>query len=209
MAKNDIKNLLFDLGGVIMDIERQLCVDAFKRIGVIDSEDMIGLYAQNGSFMALEDGSISAHQFREDIRSHINHPVSDEAIDDALDQFLIGIPNHRLASLRALRDKHKIFMLSNTNPIMFESKIRRCFNGEGKEMEDYFDGIVTSYKALCAKPDEAIFRYAIKHLGIKPEETLFFDDSQKNLDAAALLGFKTALVAPGTEFTDAYNDFMK
>lgn len=209
MDKNDIKNLLFDLGGVIMDIKRQLCVDAFKRIGVTDAEDMIGLYAQNGSFMALEDGSISAAQFRDDIRSHIDHPVSDEAIDDALDQFLIGIPEHRLVALRQLAKDHHIFMLSNTNPIMFEGKIRRCFNIEGKEMEDYFEGIVTSYTALCAKPDPAIFRYAIKHLGIIPQETLFFDDSQANLDAAALLGFKTALVEPGKEFIDAYNDYLK
>lgn len=199
-----IKNLLFDLGGVIMDIKRENCVDALTRLGMDDADSMLGVYAQSGEFALLEDGKLSADEFRNAIRPRFSRPVSDTDIDEALFKFLLGIPRHRLEALRSLRAKYGIYMLSNTNPIMFENKIREYFAIEGKEMEDYFDGIVTSYKAQASKPNPEIFRYAARTLGIKPEETLFFDDSQKNIDAAVALGFNGYLVEPGTEFTDYF-----
>ena len=75
-------------------------------------------------------------------------------------------------------------------------------------MKDYFDGMILSYEAKSIKPDAGIFEYTIKTLGINPEETIFFDDSQKNLDAAAKFGFGTALVAPGSEFNDIIKDLL-
>ena len=199
-----IKNLLFDLGGVIMDINRDRCVKALSSLGMKGAEEMLGLYVQSGEFMQLEDGKLSPEEFRNAIRSRIytGHAVSDEEIDSALNQFLLGIPVHRLESLRELRKKYRIYLLSNTNPIMFYSKIAESFRAEGFEMRDYFDGQVASFIAKCSKPGREIFQYAIKNLNIAPSETLFLDDSQKNLDTAQALGFDTALVAPGTEFAD-------
>ena len=89
---------------------------------------------------------------------------------------------------------------------MWAATIRDEFRKDGREREDYFDGIVTSFEAKSLKPEKAIFDCVVSQLGVKPEETLFFDDSQANLDAAAALGFKTQLVAPGTEFYDAITD---
>ncbi|MDE5927859.1 MAG: HAD-IA family hydrolase, partial [Duncaniella sp.] len=86
--------------------------------------------------------------------------------------------------------------------------IAEQFRQEGREMTDYFDGIVTSYEAKCYKPDRAIFDYTCAHCGIEPEETLFFDDSQANVDAARRLGFNAAHVAPGKEFTDILCDVL-
>ena len=201
---NIIKNLLFDLGGVIIDINRDRCVKALTALGMEGAEEMLGLYVQSGEFMQLEDGKLSPEQFRDAIRNRIktNRTISDEEIDSALNQFLLGIPAHRLKSLRELRQKYRIYLLSNTNPIMFYSKIAESFRAEGFEMCDYFDGQVASFIAKCSKPGREIFEYAIKNLEIAPCETLFLDDSQKNLDTAQILGFKTALVAPGTEFAD-------
>ena len=85
---------------------------------------------------------------------------------------------------------------------MFYSEIARQFAKEGKTIDDYFDGQVVSFLARSNKPERKIFEYAITHLGISPSETLFLDDSQSNLDAAAQLGFATALVPPGTEFEE-------
>lgn len=204
---NGIKNLLFDLGGVIMDIERERCVKSLVALGMSETtaENMLGLYVQSGPFLKLEEGLLSEEAFYDAMRN--NFPdggvnISNEHLKSALNDFLIGIPAHRLEALRRLRKDYKIYLLSNTNPIMYNSKIAECFRIEGHEMSDYFDGQVVSFKAKCAKPDRKIFEYTVEHLGIRPEETLFFDDSQKNLDAAAQLGFKTALVAPGTEFME-------
>lgn len=207
MAENKkIRNLLFDLGGVIMDIERERCVEALTRLGMQSANEMLGLYVQSGPFLKLEEGEMSPEEFCNEVRRRIpggGAGVTDAQVHNALNAFLIGIPEHRLVELRMLRKDFGIYLLSNTNPIMYHSKIAECFRAEGREMADYFDGRVTSFESHLAKPDRAIFEYAIQHLGIKPEETLFLDDSQKNLDAAAEVGFATALVPPGSEFIDA------
>ncbi len=195
-----IKNLLFDLGGVIMDIEKDRCVASFQRLGLPDAASYFGEYSQKGPFMLLEEGVMAPDEFHRVLREAIGGGVTDEQIDKAFCDFLIGIPAARLASLRRLREKYNIYLLSNTNPIMWDSKIKDEFTKEGRVREDYFDGMVTSFEAKSMKPDEKIFRYAVEKLGIKPEETVFLDDSQRNLDAAARLGFKTVLVNPGDEF---------
>ena len=207
---NTIKNLLFDLGGVIMDIKRECCVDALTKLGVENADEMLGLYVQSGDFLRLENGSISAEEFRNSLLSQIKggREVSDREIDEALNAFLQGIPLRRLVALRELHKRYKIYLLSNTNPIMYYSEIARQFMQEGKTIDDYFDGQVVSFLAGSNKPDRKIFEYAIDHLGITPEETLFIDDSQHNLDAASALGFATALVPPGREFEDILSHML-
>lgn len=197
-----IKNLLFDLGGVIMNIRRENAVAALEKIGMCNANDFLGEYSQKGPFLQLEEGSISPEEFRLVIRKFICSEVSDADIDTAFCKFLIGIPRHRLEELRELRKQYKIYMLSNTNPIMWNSRIAEEFRQEGLEMNDYFDGIVTSFEAKSIKPDRKIFETAITKYNITPEETIFLDDSQKNLDTASKLGFGTILVAPGSEFFD-------
>ncbi len=205
-ANEGIRNLLFDLGGVIMDLRREDCVEALTRLGMKGANELLGLYSQKGAFMLLEEGKISPAEFRNEMRTMIEGNVSDQQLDDAFNQFLTGIPRHRLDALLELKKTYKIYMLSNTNPIMFDSRIREEFRKGGLEMEDYFDGICVSYKEGCAKPDPQIFHNLTKEFNIKPEETLFFDDSQLNTDAAARLGFRTWTVKPGTEFMDAFKE---
>ena len=204
-----IKNLLFDLGGVIMDLDRSRCVEAFRELGMKNPDEFLGVYGQKGDFLALERGDIDADEFHRRIRPLFSRPVTDEEIDRAFDRFLIGIPLHRLQALRALRaEGYKVYLLSNTNPIMMDGFIADQFRQEGLEMADYFDGEVCSYKAHCYKPEPEIFEYTCRKFGIKPSETLFFDDSQANVDAARALGFEAETVAPGTEFTDILSTFQ-
>ncbi|MCM1076946.1 MAG: HAD family phosphatase [Bacteroides sp.] len=205
-----IKNLLFDLGGVIMDLDRDRCVRAFEKLGMKDADSFLGVYGQKGAFLALESGRIDAAGFHESVRPMIDREnVTDREIDDAFNEFLVGIPVHRLESLRELHKDYKVYLLSNTNPIMMESKIAEEFRKEGLEMDDYFDGVFTSYEAKCCKPGKAIFDYAAKMGGFEPSETLFFDDSQSNVDAARSFGFNAVLVKPGDEFVDLLSEFCR
>ena len=197
-----VKNLLFDLGGVIMNIRRQNAVDALIKIGMADADSFLGDYAQQGPFLKLEEGAISESEFRNEIRVLIPVDVTDEQIDDAFCHFLLGIPKYRLDALETLHKSYKIYMLSNTNSIMWNSVISDEFKKAGHDINYYFDGVVTSFEAKCVKPDAKIFNSVVENFNIKPEETIFFDDSQANIDAAAALGFKTAYVMPGTEFMD-------
>lgn len=199
-----VRNLLFDLGGVIMNLRRENCVEALEQLGLKEADEMLGLYCQTGPFMQLEEGKITPAEFRTEIRRRIGCEVSDAEMDDAFNRFLLGIPVERLRALESLRKQYKIYMLSNTNAIMFDSKIKTDFQIDGKNREDYFDGMCLSYEEGCAKPDPQIFHNVLDKFGIKAEETLFFDDSQANLEAAARLGFRTWLVEPGTEFMEAF-----
>jgi putative hydrolase of the HAD superfamily len=165
--------------------------------------DFLGDYGQSGPFAELEDGSINSEQFRAEVRKHIDREVSDAQIDYALNRFLVGIPLHRLQELRNLRKRgYKVFLLSNTNPIMWDNDIDRWFRQEGLSINDYFDGMVTSFEAKCYKPGERIFKHTVEKFNIIPAETLFLDDSAANTAAAAKLGFQTLTVTPGTEFYD-------
>jgi putative hydrolase of the HAD superfamily len=195
--------LLFDLGGVIVDIRRQNCIEAFQRLGFQDIAQFLGDYGQQGPFLLVEEGAISPDEFRNIIRRHIPTSVTDQQIDDAFNAFIVGIPLHRLQALRRLRqDGHPTYVISNTNKIMWESSLKRAFEQEGLRCADYFDGIVTSFEAKCCKPAPGIFNQVVERFHINPAETIFFDDSLDNCKAAEALGFKAVHVPEGTEFTD-------
>ncbi len=204
-----IKNLLFDLGGVIMDLDRSRCVRAFDALGMKDAGEFLGLYGQKGDFLALEAGEIDADEFHRRVHPMFSRPVTDEEIDVAFNEFLVGIPVERLRALGELRKRYPVYLLSNTNPIMMRSKIAEEFRKEGKEIGDYFDGIVTSYEAKCCKPAKGIFDYAERECGIVPEETLFFDDSVSNVEAARRYGYQAVVVNPGDEFVDLLEKYKR
>lgn len=183
-----------------MDIRKANCVEALRQLGFRNADEYLGDYSQKGPFGQLEQGLISPDDFRAFIRSQVDTPLTDEQIDGAFNKFLIGIPVERLRQLQLLRQRYGIYLLSNTNPIMWHSKIADEFRKDGLTMEAYFDGIVTSFEAKILKPDVRIFEYAAEHCHIKPEETLFLDDSLANLTGAQKAGFRTAHVPEGVEF---------
>ena len=97
-----------------MDIKRECCVDALTKLGVENADEMLGLYVQSGDFLRLENGSISAEEFRNSLRSQIKdgREVSNREIDEALNAFLLGIPLRRLVALRELHKRYKIYSVS-------------------------------------------------------------------------------------------------
>lgn len=203
-----IKNLMFDLGGVIMDIRRQNCVDAFKSLGMTDPDEFLGEYSQSGPFASIENGESTPAQFRDDVRRIIgNDGLTDSQIDEAFGKFLVGIPLHRLEELRRLKEHFNLYLLSNTNPIMWADGIARNFAQEGHDVNYYFKDKVRSYKAGVMKPDPEIFRCTERKFGIKPDETIFLDDSKKNCEAAEALGFHAIWVRPGTEFYQLLKEY--
>lgn len=199
---NDQLTLLFDLGGVIMDIRRENAVAALEALGMKEANDFLGEYGQKGPFLALEKGELTPEEFRAQVRPMLRPGVTDAEIDAAFDRFLTGIPVHRLRALERLHRTRRIYMLSNTNAIMWRGKIAEEFRKDGHDMGYYFDGWVPSFKVHAYKPDAEIFRIARERFGLVPERTLFLDDSEANCRAAAALGFRTAHVRPGTEFMD-------
>lgn len=199
-----IESLLFDLGGVIMNIKRDNAVKALADLGMENVDRLLGDYVQNGIFRSLEEGNISPREFIHAVRNYFpdyGRGINDKQICDAFMQFLTGIPVHRLRALDKLHRDYPIYMLSNTNIIMWEGRIKEDFKADGHDIDYYFDGIVTSFEAHSVKPDSGIFRYALEHLPINAATTLFLDDSKENLAASARFGFQTLHVPTDTDFT--------
>lgn len=187
-------NLMFDLGGVIMDIDRDRCVRAFENMGMKDADSFFDAYRQRGPFLQLEAGQLTPDEFRAEIRSLMDRPVTDEEIDSALCEFLIGIPDRRLKLLAELRAAgHRMWLLSNTNPIMWHRFILPEFTRLGGDIGTYFDGVLPSFEAGVCKPDSAIYRMAMHKFGIEPAHTTFYDDGPANVEAARALGIHAVL----------------
>lgn len=184
-----IRNVIFDLGGVVIDLDRDRAVQALEEHGLEGANEMLGLYGQEEPFLGLETGETPAGEFFDIMRSRMKPGVTDKEITAAFNRFLVDLPAKRLEMLRRMRlAGYRIFMLSNTNPVMFNSWIDRAFRQEGGTVNDYFDGVVVSYEELMCKPNVAIFETLMRRYGLNPSETLMLDDSDKNCRAAAEAG---------------------
>lgn len=185
----DIKNVVIDLGGVMIDLDRNRCVRAFERLGLHGVDSMLGLYRQEEPFLSIETGRISVAQFYDHLRELIGRPVADSQFENAFDEFLLGLPVERLAALRAMKHRGlKLFMISNTNAVMYDGWIKRAFMQEGLRVGDYFDGIVTSFAEGICKPDPQIFQTVLRRYGLNAGETVLLDDSEANCAEARRLG---------------------
>ncbi len=199
-----IKSVLFDFGGVLIDIKRENCIRAFTEIGFPEVEQYIGNYSQNGFFLDFEKGLISSDEFRAEVRKHSSKEISDQQIDTAWNAFLIEIPEYKLNLLRELRKKYRVMMLSNTNEIHFEQKGREEFEKQGLKLSDYFDKCYLSYQLKMAKPQPEIFEHILENEPNKPSEILFLDDGEKNIEMAKSLGFQTYLVADREDYSSLF-----
>lgn len=194
-----VKNIVFDLGGVVVDLCRENAVAALKALGLEEADSMLGLYRQEEPFLGLETGRLTAGEFFETIREHC-HGASDVQITDAFNAFLVKLPVERLRRLRELRERgYRVYALSNTNPVMYNSWLAREFRQEGLQVNDYFDGVVASFQELCCKPDSAIFETVLRRYRLDPAETLMLDDSAANCAAARRSGMRAIEVGADSD----------
>lgn len=197
-----VKNIVIDLGGVIIDLDRERCVRAFVDLGLENADSMLGLYRQEEPFLSIETGRISAGEFYDEIRRRTGRDVSDSAIEGAFDEFLVALPVERLAAVRKLRAAgYRTYMISNTNGVMYDGWIKRAFMQEGLRVGDYFDGIITSFAEGVCKPDAELFETVLRRYGLKAEESVLLDDSEANCEAARRLGMKAVRIIGDMTFT--------
>ena len=206
---NEIKNIIFDLGGVVIDLQRRMAIDALDRLGLKDASSLLGEYAQKGPFLMLETGEITSSELYDILLPHCSKGTTNTDIRDAFEEFLQGIPVERLKMLEKLREKgYKLFVLSNTNPIMYNHWIDNAFRQDGKSINDYFDGIVVSYQERTCKPDPEIFKRVIERYGLNPDETIMLDDSEANVESARNTGLKAKRIDDKDSFMKVCNELL-
>ncbi len=197
-----IKNIIFDLGGVILTLAPEEAVRRFAALGVEDAVNKLNSYAQTGIFGDLEQGKISSEEFRLSLSELVGHEVSGQECFYAWHGYVKEFPERNKVVLRQLRQQgYRLILLSNTNPFMMSWVNSPAFDGEGHSIEDYMDACYLSYQLKVMKPDPSFFRQVLMAEQIAPSETLFVDDGPRNVAAASQLGIHTLCPVNGEDWT--------
>jgi putative hydrolase of the HAD superfamily len=195
-----ISNVVFDLGGVIITLDRQRAVERFERMGLRAVDELLDVYEQQGIFLELETGRIDAEGFRCKLSEMVGKEVSKEEVVAGWLGFMLDVPQHKLDYIEGLRKRYRVFLLSNTNSIVMDWAESKDFCPAGRPLSSYFDRIYASYRMGVTKPNANIFLRMMKDAGIHADETLFVDDGIRNTETAARLGMRTYLAKNGEEW---------
>ncbi len=189
MNLNGIKNIIFDLGGVILDIDYNLTVKAFEGIGIPNFKEQYSKMSQSNLFDNIETGKISPVEFRDLIREVAQKTISDAEIDTAWNALILHLPQYRIEILKNLQINYRLFLLSNTNKIHYDdySEVIKRENGI-KGLKPLFEKTYLSHEMGLRKPDPEIFQVVLSENNLVPKETLFIDDSPQHIASAKTLG---------------------
>lgn len=204
-----IKNILFDLGGVIITLDQQQAIRRFQEIGLKDADQRLDAYTQEGIFGDLERGAISAETFREKLSELIGKEVTLEACAYAWRGYCKEVPERNLQALKRLKKEgYRLILVSNTNPFMTDWVMGSDFDGHGNPLSAYMDSCHLSYKLGVMKPNDLFFRKVMLAEMIYPSESLFVDDGPKNVAAASQLGLLTYCPQNGEDWTTKIDDYL-
>ncbi|HEX4887393.1 MAG TPA: HAD family phosphatase [Luteibaculaceae bacterium] len=194
------KAIIFDFGGVVINIDYNRPVQAFMRLGMVDFSSFFSKSTQNTTSDLFETGQMDADSFFKTILPHCTPGTTLELVREAWNSILLDLPLHRLEFLEKLRHCVPIALLSNTNATHIDQINQTVLPAYGaSDMSPWFDHLFYSYELGLRKPDEAIFLHALSKLNCKPHEVLFLDDSVQHIEAANRLGIQTHHVKDGEE----------
>ncbi len=198
MSLTPIRNIIFDLGGVILNINPQLTVNEFRKLGWKEFYKEDNQSVVRDLFFQLEKGNSSPGVFRDSVRTMIKDYVDDNAIDNAWSAMILDIPAERIRYLEELKKNYRLFLLSNTNEI-HRIKFHRDFENDfGYSFYNVFERNFYSHEMGMRKPDPQIYIQALVEAGLVPEETLFIDDMEINTEAAKNVGMKVLHINQGS-----------
>ncbi len=199
--------LLFDFGGVLVDLDRECVTESFRAIG-IDIRPFLGDYKQSGVFSKLEEGSVSIPQFCNELRALCRAPhATDEDIVAAWQSFLHkGVPAERLEMLLKIKQHYSVNLLSNTNEVHWRMAEEDFFRYKGLQVNDFFDHIFLSCRLGVEKPAPLIFSKVTEGLGAEPGDILFFDDSEVNCQAARDCRLQACLAPANSEWFKYFDE---
>lgn len=194
----NIRHIIFDLGGVLLNIDYQLTSAAFVKLGIKDFDKKYSQLKQTSLFDDFETGEINSRYFIDDLKKIVSPEVSDEDIRNAWNAMLLDFPLRRLQILQQLQLHFDTFLLSNTNEIHEEK-----FNQILKQQTGFpslgvlFDKVYYSHRVGLRKPDSAIFELILNSHQLNPEKTLFIDDSPQHIESAKNIGIQTIWLKQG------------
>lgn len=203
-----IKAIIFDMGGVLVDLDIEDCKKAFKeRLGYYDIDEIIDACHQKGIYGDLEEGILSADGFRSIVLAGSRPDAVAEDVDEAMSHILVGIEPYKAEMLKRLSEKYELYMLSNNNPICVRYS-RKMFEDAGIPLENIFRKCYFSYEMKALKPSETFYRNVVSDIGLPAEQMLFIDDSMKNVEGSVAAGLPAVFYQPGTDLEALLEDVL-
>ena len=188
-----VKNLIFDLGGVILDLSVDTSLSSFANLSGIEKSTVKRLFVSSPEFELYEKGGMSNEDFRAFAKKLYSIDAPDETLDACWNAMLLGFPKKKLELLETLKGKYNVYLLSNTNDIHLQhiNNILLPRVNHHTSLDDFFHRAYYSHRMKKRKPDAEIFEQVLNESNFLPGETLFLDDNQSNVEGAGKLGIKT------------------
>jgi putative hydrolase of the HAD superfamily len=197
----NIRNIIFDLGGVILNVDYHKTENAFKNLGIVDFEKIFSQVQQSKLVDKFETGEISSAEFRTNLRKMCGFDINDKIIDKAWNAMILDLPNSRIKLIEKLRFQYKIFLLSNTNQVHIDYCIQ---NFDFENLTSKFNKIYLSHEIHLRKPDTQTYEFVLNDSQIQASQTLFIDDTPKNVESAKRAGLNAYLIANGETINDLF-----
>jgi len=203
----DIKNIIFDFGGVILDIDPELTFNEFVNLGFKNPEALLKPEFMEDIAAKFERGILTPEVFRNKLREFLAIDATDQQIDDAWNALLFDIPGERIEVIKQVKKHYTTLLLSNSNEIHYELFVRDLQLRFGyREFDDLFHKAYFSFDLHLSKPNPEIFEFVINQHELNPAETLFIDDREDNIEAAQQLGFRTYLLQKPERVRDLFDN---
>jgi len=206
LMNKPIRNIVFDLGNVIINIDTDLTLRKFQNLGVTNFDEMYSMMRQSDVFDRLDTGKITLPEFRNAIRDYSKVEMTDEQIDDAWCAMLLDFPEENAELLKKLRSfGYRLYMLSNTNEMHIKFYSEYLKQHFGRDLfTELFDYTFYSHEIGFRKPNREAFEYVLKAEGLKPAETLFIDDLEHNVIGARQTGMQAYHHPKGDRLVDLF-----
>lgn len=200
----NIKNIIFDLGGVLVGLDPARCISAFQKIGCEDVAEYVAQHRTEDLFLDIELGRATTQDFCREVRRMSHCAATDGEIVWAWNQLLTTVAAEKKARLKALARRYRLFLLSNTNEMHWQKCREELLASPGCSGEEYFERVFLSFEMHRKKPDADIFRQTLRDAGITAAETLFIDDSADNCRTAASLGLTVMHETSGSRWLSLF-----
>lgn len=196
------KNIIFDLGGVLLNLDIQRTLDAFRQIGLNNIEELFRIGHASSFFKQYETGTINNEEFISSIEKFPGNKGSRQQIIAAWNAMLLDFPADRVEWLQQLKSKYRLFLFSNTNAIHL-ARFQQVFTeAHGFIMDELFEVAYYSNLVQLRKPDAAAYEMVLKQNNLVPAETFFIDDALVNVEAAKASGINGIHLQPGVQVTE-------
>lgn len=190
MNSNTFNTVIFDLGGVILNLDYQRTIDAFKKLGLKNFEKIYTQANQSNLFDDYETGKISSQHFINLLLPHLPQGTSPNKVVHAWNAMILDFPIQRLELLDELKSKYRTFLLSNTNELHLQEVLRSLSKTTNRSLDSFFEKTYYSHILQLRKPSKEIFEYVCNEQNLIPSQTLFIDDTIRHVDGAISAGLQ-------------------